>query len=491
MEEFANKEIEITDKLASLIGGDLVTIEFNTKDKSKLEFLLCANQEEKQKVTKKKVKRFKKEIDNCREEIAGYLLALADIFENGQYYLEQEEITKNFISDYYDDLVKTLAKENNDISNLYDLEDIITSNGYDYQLIVDYIFGVSNMYFYQYYKLCLDTSAENATPESTAKSNNITNDKFSLKQTYSENFSNDPLFDDENEYNVFKNNFIEEYNSKLAAIDIDNSSTYEELKAEFQLWEMTQKENLNTIFLKMIKELNNKKTFFFGCSFSSYEHNYPIRLNQFLENFYDATELEFINDELVFLENILYDIQNSESAHDGYSQSGIRNFLKAYDVISITGYRQYLFSHNKKVEFLELRKNNLNTTKHQSNGTPNLIKEDDQNDILKSTIDDYLEEFKDEINNNGYQVLVNALFDYFSNGTFPILTSKINFKSINKKRVGWALKELYKSEKTVPISFDYISFARDNINLFTDEIFEKHNFRKSNLYKIFTTNPAK
>ena len=62
------------------------------------------------KVTKKKVKRFKKEIDNCREEIAGYLLALADIFENGQYYLEQEEITKNFISDYYDDLVKTLAK---------------------------------------------------------------------------------------------------------------------------------------------------------------------------------------------------------------------------------------------------------------------------------------------------------------------------------------------------------------------------------------------
>lgn len=359
MEEFANKEIEITDKLASLIGGDLVTIEFNTKDKSKLEFLLCANQEEKQKVTKKKVKRFKKEIDNCREEIAGYLLALADIFENGQYYLEQEEITKNFISDYYDDLVKTLAKENNDISNLYDLEDIITSNGYDYQLIVDYIFGVSNMYFYQYYKLCLDTSAENATPESTAKSNNITDDKFSLKQTYSENFSNDPLFDDENEYNVFKNNFIEEYNSKLAAIDIDNSSTYEELKAEFQLWEMTQKENLNTIFLKMIKELNNKKTFFFGCSFSSYEHNYPIRLNQFLENFYDATELEFINDELVFLENILYDIQNSESAHDGYSQSGIRNFLKAYDVISITGYRQYLFSHNKKVEFLEFKKDNL------------------------------------------------------------------------------------------------------------------------------------
>ncbi len=113
------------------------------------------------------------------------------------------------------------------------------------------------------------------------------------------------------------------------------------------------------------------------------------------------------------------------------------------------------------------------------------------NNHLKSTIEDYLEEFKDEINSNGYELLINALFDYFSNGTFPILTSKINFKRINKKKVGWALKELHKSEKTDSISFDYISFAKDNINLFADEILEEHNFRKSNLYKAFTTNPAK
>ncbi|PWA05680.1 hypothetical protein [Flavobacterium psychrotolerans] len=156
MGEFSKREIEIYDRIANLIGGEMVTIEFNIKDKSKLEFLLCSTLEEKQKVTKKKVKRFKKEIDNCSEEIAGYLLVLADIFDNGQYYLEQGNVTKSFISDYYDDLVQILVKENKDISDLYDLEDIITSNGYDYQLIVDYIFGVSNMYFYQYYKSLLD-----------------------------------------------------------------------------------------------------------------------------------------------------------------------------------------------------------------------------------------------------------------------------------------------------------------------------------------------
>ena len=120
-----------------------------------------------------------------------------------------------------------------------------------------------------------------------------------------------------------------------------------------------------------------------------------------------------------------------------------------------------------------------------------LKKDADQNNHLKSTIEDYLEEFKDDINNNGYEILVNALLDYFSNGAFPILTSKINFKRINKKRVGWALKELHKSEKTDSISFDYISFAKENINLFDKETLDEHNFRRSNLYKAFTTNPAK
>lgn len=381
MGEFANKEIEITDKLASLIGGNLVTIEFNIKDKSKLEYLLCSNFEEKQKVTKKKIKRFKKEIDNCREEIAGYLLALADIFENGQYYLEQEEITKNFISDYYDDLVKALAKENKDISDLYDLEDIIISNGYDYQLIVDYIFGVSNMYFYQYYKLGLDTSTENIAPEEVQNQNNkksisdslkipLQNEKMKsevkeltdyLSETmiYNENLSNDPLFDKTNEYANLKSVFLEEYKSRTAQYpDFDYLFLVDD-DVNLKEWEKAEKEKLNNIFLKMVKDLNQKKNFFFGCSFANYEYNYTNRLNQFLANFYDATELEFINEELEFLENILYDLQNSEGAHDGYSQSGIRNFLKAYDVISITGYKQYLFSHNKKVEFLELKKNNI------------------------------------------------------------------------------------------------------------------------------------
>lgn len=395
MEEFSKREIEIYDRIATLIGSDMVTIEFNIKDKSKLEYLLCSNFEEKQKVTQKKVKRFKTEIDNCREEIAGYLLALADIFDNGQYYLEQVNVTKNFISDYYDDLVQILVNEDKDISEILNLEDLITSYGFSYELIVDYIFGVSNMYFYQYYKLGLDTSTENTAPEEVQNQSNkkaiadslkipLQNEKMKsavqeltddilINMTYNENLSNDSLFDTTNEYANLKSIFLEEFNSRTAQYPDYDYLLIANPDVNLEEWEKTEKEKLNSTFLKMVKDLNHKKTFFFGCSFSNYEYNYTNRLNQFLDNFYDATEQEFINDELEFLENILYDLQNSEGAHDGYSNSGIDNFLKAYDFISITGYNQYLFSHNKKVEFLEIKKANFNVIKPILNKTLDLI----------------------------------------------------------------------------------------------------------------------
>lgn len=111
-----------------------------------------------------------------------------------------------------------------------------------------------------------------------------------------------------------------------------------------------------------------------------------------------------------------------------------------------------------------------------------------QNEFLKSTIEDHLEEFKAEINSDGYERLVDALSEYFTEGAFPVLNSKIIFKRINKKRVGWALKELYKSEKTEDLNIEYFRFAKENINLFADEIIVTDGFNKSNFYKLFTTN---
>ena len=137
--------------------------------------------------------------------------------------------------------------------------------------------------------------------------------------------------------------------------------------------------------------------------------------------------------------------------------------------------------------------NNEETTKVTVQSINNIvvIEQPSLNNLLQSTIEDYLEEFKPDINGDGYIRLVDALSAYFSNGIFPILESKIIFKKINKKKLGWALKELYKSEKTDNLEIEYFRFAQENINLFEKEVIIMENFNKSNFYKTFTSNPAK
>jgi hypothetical protein len=149
----------------------------------------------------------------------------------------------------------------------------------------------------------------------------------------------------------------------------------------------------------------------------------------------------------------------------------------------------YYLEKNKIIQFLKNIKHsdNLNLD-NDSELTPNKDVTN-QNNLLKSTINDYLEEFKDEIKYDGYRLLVDALYEYFKSGEFPILSEKIEFKKINKKRVGWALKKLYQSETTDNLSIEYFRFAKDNINIFSQEVIDSSNLKKSKFYKYFTTNP--
>ncbi|UKM65371.1 hypothetical protein GSB9_01937 [Flavobacteriaceae bacterium GSB9] len=114
-----------------------------------------------------------------------------------------------------------------------------------------------------------------------------------------------------------------------------------------------------------------------------------------------------------------------------------------------------------------------------------------ENDYTKSTIDEYLENIKDDINPDQYKTLVDALYHYFTKGKFPKLEHKIMFKRVNKKKVGWALKEVYMNLKTDKLSEEYLQFAKDNINLFENVKSNPENYMDSNLYSYFTTNPDK
>ncbi len=398
---------------------------------------------------------------------------------------------------------------------LQEINEAITySEGYDVVLSTKFLASFSKII-----NFLADKKAKVATGSN--KSFSVIDDNILTSETYCENLINDPLFSPENDYMTLKEAFKDDCISRTAHLNNPYDFFVEEFDGHLQEWENTQKEKINNTFLRLVKELNQNKIFFFGCSFDNYKRKYIWRLDEFLEHYTDASEVDFIEDELKFLENILYDLQNPEAAHDGHSLTGYDIFSKAYEFVSIVGYKHYFFSHNKKVHFLKemlefvVQQKELSKPKYfdissiddeqEKPKTFELSKKEQeqlddeyttderesQNNLLKSTIEDYLEEFKPDINGDGYEILINALIYYFTNGEFPVLHQKIKFKKINKKRVGWALKELYKSEKTDNLEIEYFRFAQENINLFEKEVIVTENFNKSNFYKTFTSNPAK
>lgn len=92
---------------------------------------------------------------------------------------------------------------------------------------------------------------------------------------------------------------------------------------------------------------------------------------------------------------------------------------------------------------------------------------------------------------NSYPIIKDALLEYFLNGNFPVVISKIKTVKINKKIIGWGLRSLFKELKNSnPLSLEYILFAK-NIDKFENEIIENDNFQRSNLYKYMTEQPRK
>lgn len=120
-----------------------------------------------------------------------------------------------------------------------------------------------------------------------------------------------------------------------------------------------------------------------------------------------------------------------------------------------------------------------------------LQNEQKENDLLLETIESWLSKFKEIIMDDGYNTLINALKYYFTNGIFPKMNKKIKVGKTNKKHFGWALNQIYRSQKSNPLPVEYLLFAKENISLFADVDFAEIEFTKSNLYKYFTEKPRK
>jgi hypothetical protein len=107
----------------------------------------------------------------------------------------------------------------------------------------------------------------------------------------------------------------------------------------------------------------------------------------------------------------------------------------------------------------------------------------------KQLIDKHLSPYSASLSVDDYNVLTKSLLVYFETGNFQKLEKKINFRHLNKKFIGWALKEIYKSFRTDKLPIELFRFAQQNINLFEKEVIVEDNFHNSSFYKSFTTRP--
>ncbi len=109
--------------------------------------------------------------------------------------------------------------------------------------------------------------------------------------------------------------------------------------------------------------LNSKLTII-GCktllssTSEEYKKSYNKSLSSFLEGC-EATEFDYIKQELEYFKNTLSDIDNSESSHDGYSLTGIQNFTDAFEVVGLIGYKKFHYATMYKIKFLENKMNTL------------------------------------------------------------------------------------------------------------------------------------
>lgn len=112
---------------------------------------------------------------------------------------------------------------------------------------------------------------------------------------------------------------------------------------------------------------------------------------------------------------------------------------------------------------------------------------EERNDVLKSTIEDYLEKFKGVFqDNSGYELAVNSLISFFrSNPKLP--TKPIFVKRGVKTKLAKELGKLYQITVEKPTTKDYLVFLKGLFSSYSNEDLDSKPLQFTNMYKYSTT----
>jgi hypothetical protein len=165
------------------------------------------------------------------------------------------------------------------------------------------------------------------------------------------------ILDDLNsEYHKIYNKYKEDYQARTAHYNIDDDLQFEH---DYVLhnWSDDILNKLKDLLKKDIERCNKENVFFRGCNFSNYEFNYKTRLNKYLKDFDDSSEIDFILEELNYYQiSLIY----QDDSLDASSKLSLINFdNKDYlsFVIDAISFKQFKMSVTKVISFLNNKLN--------------------------------------------------------------------------------------------------------------------------------------
>jgi hypothetical protein len=148
------------------------------------------------------------------------------------------------------------------------------------------------------------------------------------------------------EYLRMRNNPADSYNS----FDYTIGASYVDYKEQ-------AKEKAKKILSTEISRCNHEKIFFRGCNFKNYEHNYINRLNAFLSEYDDSSELDFIDDEIEYYKKSFNDVLSNDFS---IYKTDITNITYLNRIIEVISFKQFQISTNKIIKFLSEKVSYIN-----------------------------------------------------------------------------------------------------------------------------------
>jgi hypothetical protein len=225
-----------------------------------------------------------------------------------------------------------------------------------------------------------------------------------------------------------------------------------------------------------------------------YYYNYTPK-NVIIANYSLLKHFEFLKNLNIVSFN--YELRNKPVEQiNEFLDFHLRNFKRQYEKLSnwnelLAEWFSYTkkqmpatFTPHQKDNFLSWFESHNTFTIELQNET---VDEPNENDFLKSTIDEYLEPFKKNMNEGDYNILVSAIKQHIETGSFPKLKKEIKITGKpNQKKFGWAINRIY-CAKNMGVEKALLIFAHQKISLFKNTEFNEKDFLNSNLYKYFTT----